>query len=60
MKEFDKVKWLEELACKYEVPVEQVMIAYVVYDEAMDMFGHNTVNKHFEQVLEKVFGVDGL
>lgn len=55
MKEFDKQGWLEELADKYEVPVEQVMIAWAVYDEAMDMFGHHTIVSHFEDVLDKVF-----
>ena len=55
MKEFEKVKWLEDLADKYEAPVEQVMIAWAVYDEAMDMFGHHTVISHFEEVLTKVF-----
>jgi hypothetical protein len=37
MKEFDKQTWLEELADKYEVPVEQVVIAWAVYLVCRDM-----------------------
>ena len=50
MKEYDRLTWLEDLADKHEVPVDQVMIAYAVY-EAMT-FPLDT----FEQVLDRVFG----
>lgn len=55
MKEFEKQAWLEELADKFELLPQQVMLAYAVYDEAMDMFGHHTIPEHFEEVLSMVF-----
>lgn len=54
-KEFEKQKWLEELADKYGVPYEQVVLAWTVYDLSMDMHGHHSVICHFENILVDVF-----
>jgi hypothetical protein len=55
MSEYEKQKWLEQLADKYEVPYEQVMLAWVVYDLSMEMYGHFSVVEHFESILVDVF-----
>lgn len=55
MKEFDKQGWLEELADKFEVPVEQVMIAWAVYGETTQYTYVENVREHFNEVLGGVF-----
>lgn len=49
MKEFDKQGWLEDLAYKCELPVEQVMIAWAVYEAI------TRPEDCFDEVLTKVF-----
>jgi len=57
VKEFDKVGWLADLADKYEVPVEQVMIAYATYQVSCNLSGFCYCNLEFsDEVLDKVFG----
>ena len=61
MKEYDKLTWLEDLAVKYELPVEQVMIAYATYQVSCNLSGCCYCNLEFSDVvLAQVFGVDGL
>lgn len=55
MKEFEKQAWLEELANKFEVPVEQVTIAWAVYQTTVNVIGYTWCQKEFEDVLSKVF-----
>jgi hypothetical protein len=52
MKEFDKQNWLEELANEYEVPYEQVMLAWAVYDTTV---AYVNFPPDFENVLVDVF-----
>ena len=51
MKEFDKQTWLEELADKYEVPVEQVVIAWAVYQISCNLFGNMNCKVEFSEVV---------
>lgn len=59
MKEFEKVKWLEDLADKYEVPVEQVMLAWSFYQAGIYLgvirYLHDDEDVVFEEVLVDVF-----
>ena len=52
MSEYEKQKWLEQLADKYEVPYEQVMLAWVVYEVTAEW---QTYCMDFENVLVEVF-----
>jgi hypothetical protein len=52
MSEYEKQKWLEQLADKYEVPYEQVMLAWAVYEVTTEYANYP---KPFEEVLMEVF-----
>lgn len=49
MKVVDKLVWLEKLANKYDTPLSNIMIAWVVYDAI------TRPEDSFEEVLDKVF-----
>lgn len=59
MKEFDKVIYLEDLAVKYEIPVEQVMVAYATYCELCKVLDENAFEQTplFHRLVERIFSV---
>ena len=49
--------WLKQLAEEYELPLEQVMLAYVVYEVAYRQNEWKVFRDEFEDVLDEVFKV---
>ena len=55
MKEFEKQKWLEELADKYEVPYEQVMLVFSTVEISQDLGYFDNYYVGSDSVVESIF-----